>query len=172
MLKVDTVAPKQSWAPEVVDDEDLASKSQARILITACASEDVEALARRVHDASPRALLPFVQIGAVDLPADPRLLRATCSSLLSVARGGTMFISDVEQMSASAQGLLLEVIAELERTTPSSAAVRLMSGTTVALVDAVATGAFSERLFYRLNTIHLRYLENAPPRTALQTAAV
>jgi two-component system response regulator GlrR len=156
MLKVDTVAPQQSWVPEVVDDEDLASKSQTRILITACASEDVEALARRVHEASIRALLPFVQIGAVDLPGDPRLLRATCSSLLSDARGGTLFISDVEQMSAGAQDLLLVVIEDLERAMPSSAAARLMSGTTVGLFDTVAAGGFSERLFYRLNTIHLR----------------
>ena len=30
-----------------------------------------------------------------------------------------------------------------------------MSGTTVSLLDRVASGTFSDRLFYRLNTIHL-----------------
>ena len=33
---------------------------------------------------------------------------------------------------------------------------RLISGTTVSLLDRVATGTFSARLFYRLNIIHVR----------------
>jgi transcriptional regulator of aromatic amino acid metabolism len=36
-----------------------------------------------------------------------------------------------------------------------SVAVRLMAGTTVSIRDRIADGAFSERLFYRLNIIHV-----------------
>jgi transcriptional regulator of acetoin/glycerol metabolism len=48
--------------------------------------------------------------------------------------------------------------------------VRLISGTTTSLLDRVAAGTFSERLFYRLNIIHLlagdsRTLSRASIRT-------
>jgi DNA-binding NtrC family response regulator len=33
--------------------------------------------------------------------------------------------------------------------------VRLIFGTTVSLLDRVTAGTFSDRLFYRLNVIHL-----------------
>jgi DNA-binding NtrC family response regulator len=49
----------------------------------------------------------------------------------------------------------VDVFAELEFARASSRPVRLMSGTTVSLLDRVASGTFSDRLFYRLNTIHL-----------------
>jgi DNA-binding NtrC family response regulator len=50
---------------------------------------------------------------------------------------------------------LVDVFAELEFARASSRPVRLMSGTTVSLLDRVASGTFPDRLFYRLNTIHL-----------------
>src|SRR4029078_7961200 len=37
----------------------------------------------------------------------------------------------------------------------TSNGVRLISGTTVSLLDRIAAGTFSEQLFYRLNIIHL-----------------
>ena len=53
------------------------------------------------------------------------------------------------------QEALIDLLAGLESARRPSAAVRLISGTTVALLDRVAGGTFSERLFYRLNIIHL-----------------
>jgi len=47
--------------------------------------------------------------------------------------------------------------AQLERRLAGAAVawVRLISGTTVSLLDRFAAGTFSEQLFYRLNIIHL-----------------
>ena len=151
---METAQPKAS-SLGAIDDEELAIKSKAKLLITARVPGDAEALARRIHDFSRGVSVPFVVVAAVVLPIDLEMLRATFSRLLDAASGGTLFISDVDQMSATVQELLPEVFEELHRANPAWAQVRLVSGTSASLLDLVATGRFSERLFYRLNTIHL-----------------
>jgi len=150
-----TAAPQTSGVRRGLDDAELACESQARLLITAGASETVESLARRIHDASARAGFPFVRIPAEDLPADPHELVEVCSGLLAAANGGSVLLMDVEKIPPPAQERLIEVIIDLEAARPPSAAVRVIAGTTVPLLDRVAAGTFSERLFYRLNIIHL-----------------
>ncbi len=66
-----------------------------------------------------------------------------------------MLIDAVEEMPPAVQDALIELLAGLEFTRRPSAAVRLISGTTVSLLDRIAAGTFSEQLFYRLNIIHL-----------------
>lgn len=58
-----------------------------------------------------------------------------------------MLISDIEEMPPVVQEALIELLAGLEAARSPSAAVRLISGTTVSLLDQVAAGTFSERLF-------------------------
>jgi DNA-binding NtrC family response regulator len=138
-----------------VEDEYLASRCAARLLITAPASRGAEGLARRIHRSSARGLLPFLRTEARDLPPEPSTLRHTCGTLLDDAAGGTIFMNDVEAMPPVVQGTLLEVLEELESSRVASPAIRLVSGTAVALFDRVRAGAFSEALFYRLNVMHL-----------------
>jgi DNA-binding NtrC family response regulator len=59
------------------------------------------------------------------------------------------------KMPSIVQNQLLDLLAELELARAPSAAVRLVCGTSVSLLDRIAAGTFSERLFYRLNMIHL-----------------
>jgi DNA-binding NtrC family response regulator len=66
-----------------------------------------------------------------------------------------VLVSAVEKMPSAAQDAWIDLLAALESSRRPSAAVRLISGTTVSLLDRVAAGTFSERLFYRLNIIHL-----------------
>ena len=138
-----------------VEDEVVAARSDAKLLITASAPVLVEALARRIHAAGIRAALPFVQTWACDFPSDRQMLRATCSSLLNTAAGGSLLIRDIEEMPRIVQDMLIELLAHLELARTPFPVVRLVSGTTVCLLDRIATGTFSDRLFYRLNTIHL-----------------
>ncbi len=137
------------------DNELLAGRCCARILITADTSADAEASARRVHGLSVRQGFPFLRVEAADFPIERRMLRDTCSDLLDDTAGGTIFINDVEAMPSVVQDVLIELLAELEDARDVFAAVRVMSGTTVSLLDRVATNTFAERLFYRLNIIHL-----------------
>jgi len=142
-------------AERVVEDEGLANLSPARLLITAATEHGVETLARRIHGAGPRARFPFVQTWAVELPVGPELLKKYCASLLDSAAGGSLLVSAVEEMPATVQDAMIDLLGGLESARVPSATARLISGTTVSLLDRVAAGTFSERLFYRLNIIHL-----------------
>jgi len=148
-------------ALSALKDEELAVRTGATLLITA-ANGEVEAVARRVHGASRRARFPFVRMWAGDLPNDPLMLRQTCVGLLDASPGGSVFITDVEDMPANVQDVLVELLVELQSTRAKSDAVRVIAGTSVSLLDRVAAGTFSERLFYRLNLIHLVVPDSAP----------
>jgi transcriptional regulator of aromatic amino acid metabolism len=63
---------------------------------------------------------------------------------------------------------LIDLLAALESARRPSAAVRLISGTTVSLLERVAAGTFSERLFYRLNILHLVAGAGAPDVTLVR----
>jgi DNA-binding NtrC family response regulator len=102
---------------------------------------------------------------AGELPTDAQALRDDCARLLDVAAGGSVLVSAVEEMPSAAQDALIDLLAALESARRPSAAVRLISGTTVSLLDRVAAGTFSERLFYRLNIIHLVAGAGAPDVT-------
>ncbi len=162
MHQVET-APSNMRSPSLTfEDERLASNSPARLLITAMTSADAEACARRIHALGLQERFRFVQTEASDLPLDGELRRETCSHLLDEAAGGTLFVNDVDAMPACAQERFVELLVDLQLTREVSTAVRLVSGTTVSLLDRVSAGTFAERLFYRLNTIHFIHTDFAP----------
>jgi sigma-54 dependent transcriptional regulator, acetoin dehydrogenase operon transcriptional activator AcoR len=145
----------------LVEDEEMARHSPARLLITARTQHGVETLARRVHEAGPRAQFPLVYTWARDLPVKREALKESCASLLAAAAGGSVLISAVEEMPRAVQDALSELLAGLGFARRPSAEVRLISGTTVSLLDRVAAGTFCEHLFYRLNVIHLMAGDNS-----------
>jgi DNA-binding NtrC family response regulator len=149
-------ATERADAPApAVTDADVARQSSARLLITASTQQEFETVARHIHRGGPRAQFPFVQTRAAELPVDPEALEGVLYRFLTAAAGGSMLISAVEEMPATVQEPLIDVLAGLQFARRPAAAVRLISGTTVSLFDRIATGTFSERLFYRLNVIHL-----------------
>lgn len=156
-----TAVPDQA-SDRGVEEEEMAGRSSATLLITASTRREVETVARRIHRTSFRATSPFVRVGTVTLPIEFRSLRERCSALLDAATGGSMLMTDVEEMPATVQGLLVELLADLQSARAPSAAVRVISGTTVSLLDRIAAGTFSERLFYRLNLLHLVMRNGAP----------
>jgi DNA-binding NtrC family response regulator len=136
-------------------DEEVACGCAARLLISASTEHGAEALARRIHGAGARGQCPFVHLWARDFPVEPQALLEYCGSALERAAGGSMLIDAVEEMPPAVQDALIELLAGLEFTRRPSAAVRVISGTTVSLLERIAAGTFSEQLFYRLNIIHL-----------------
>ena len=75
----------------------------------------------------------------------------------ALPRGATAVLDQ-----GSDRGLLVQLLADLQSARAPSAAVRVISGTTVSLLDRIAAGTFSERLFYRLNLLHLVMRNGAP----------
>jgi len=149
-----------------VEHEDVAARCDVTTLITASTATDVEHLARRIHAASARAACAFVQASAAALPVEAGALLETCAGLIDAAAGGTLFLTAVEEMPTSAQDRFIETFARLQSIRDSSVAVRLMAGTSVSLRERIAEGAFSERLFYRLNIIHVLKDEPTPRNAA------
>ena len=148
-----------------VEDVNVASRSPARLLITASTPQAVETLARRIHGIGPRAQFPFVMTSAGALPVGAQALKEDCVRFLDAAAGGSVLVSAVEEMPAAVQEGLIDLLAGLESARRPSAAVRLISGTTVSLFDRVAAGTFSKRLFYRMNIIHLMAGAGPPDAT-------
>ena len=138
-----------------VEDEDLASRSSARLLISGRTEQAVELLARRIHGSGPRAQSHFVQTRAAEFPIRAKALRDFCVHFLAAADGGSVLISAVEEMPAQVQCALIPLLERLESEPGASAAVRWIAGTTVPLLQRVADGTFLEPLFYQLNIIHL-----------------
>jgi DNA-binding NtrC family response regulator len=169
-MKSVAAEPVQS-ANHVVEYEDLAARCTATTLITASAATDVERLARRIHAAGSRAALSFVRAPAAALPVEPRAFLETCAGLIEAASGGTLLLTGVEEMPAITQDRLIETLAQLQDARDPSVAVRLMAGTTVSLSERIADGTFSERLFYRLNIIHVVMKDAAPGNGSAQEAA-
>jgi DNA-binding NtrC family response regulator len=137
------------------DEERFAALSVARVLITAARRDDVEAIARRIHGSGTRALYPFVQTRARDLPRSRAALRDACRRFCEAAAGGSVLLTDVEETAEKAQLLLLDVLDDVDRWWHEGVRPRLMSGTTVPLLQRVAEGRFSADFFYRLNIIHV-----------------
>ena len=164
---VEQVGDQEDDTPALLaaKDVNVASRSPARLLITASTPQAVETLARRIHGIGPRAQFPFVVASAGELPVGAQALRDGCVRVIDAAAGGSVLVSAVEDMPAAVQETLIDLLAGLESERAPSAAVRLIAGTTVSLLDRVAAGRFSERLFYRLNIIHLMAGDGPPEVT-------
>lgn len=156
MTKPVGVAALIGLESDAAEDEEAAARcAGTTVLITAAVAPDVEAVARRIHAASVRARFPFVYTSAAALPTDAAMFSGACARLLSAASGGSLLLTNVEDMPALVQELLLERLAGLQAARDPLAAVRVIAGTTANLQDRIADGMFSERLFYRLNIIHV-----------------
>jgi len=94
-------------------------------------------------------------MAAAAFPLEAPALTATCANLYHAASGGTLLLTDVEHTPDLVQDRLIETFTYLDATRKRSGGVRLIAGTTTVLHERVAAGTFSERLFYRLNVIHI-----------------
>jgi DNA-binding NtrC family response regulator len=156
MTAVVDIAEVTGQEPVVVEDEPLAVRCAATTcLITAAIAADVEAVARRIHAAGLRAAFPFVHVSSNALPTDAAQFSEACAGLFDAARGGSLLVTNVEAMPAVVQEYLIEAFVQLQAVSNPLDAVRLIAGTTVILHDCIVAGTFSERLFYRLNIIHI-----------------
>ena len=147
--------------------------TDANILITGENGTGKELLARAIHRLSRRRERPFV---AVNLGGLARSLFE--SEMFGYARGaftgadsdragrfetadsGTIFLDEIGDLDASCQVKMLRVLQEhtferLGESHPRRVDIRVVCATNVDLPAAVASGAFREDLYYRINLITL-----------------
>ena len=144
------------------------------VLIQGPSGTGKEMVARAIHDQSRRNQAPFIAINCTAIPET--LLESELfgykkgaftgadrdhAGYFERARGGTLFIDDIDDMPASMQVKLLRVIQEREvqpvggrHALPID--IRLVTATKSDLKERVAASSFREDLFYRLNVIPLR----------------
>lgn len=147
--------------------------SDVNVLITGESGTGKEAFARLLHDAGPRAGLPFVAVACSSLPEtliESELFgheRGAFTGACSSRRGrfeevgaGTLFLDEIAELSPGMQVKLLRVLQErtferLGSARPIRCRARLVFATHQCLRTLTEAGKFRLDLFYRLNCVQL-----------------
>lgn len=145
--------------------------TDARVMITGENGTGKELVARWLHEFSKRADKPFVEVNCAAIPADlleSELFGHENGAFTGAVRqrigkfeeasGGTIFLDEIGDMSASAQAKVLRVLQEnrITRVGGTSAIdvdVRVLAATNKELVEEIEEDRFREDLFHRLNVI-------------------
>ena len=151
--------------------EKAAQSEHTTILILGESGSGKGVLAKALHYNSPRAQQPLLELNCASLPDalleselfgyEPGAFtdaRRRKEGLLERASGGTVFLDEIGNMSASVQAKLLRVLEEgtfmrLGGTRAIKVDVRIVAATNADLKGAVAAGRFREDLYYRLNVL-------------------
>jgi len=155
-------------------DLECAARSDAKVLITGETGVGKEVVARLIHQRSARASAPLVTLNCAGLPdslLESELFGHVRGSftgayrdkpgLLESAPNGTVFLDEVGEMSTRMQVVLLRFLesGEIQRIgadrSHTRVNVRLITATNSDLAAAIASGAFREDLYFRLNVIRL-----------------
>jgi two-component system, NtrC family, response regulator AtoC len=159
---------------DVLESVRIAAASALSVLLLGETGVGKEIFARRVHELSPRKASSLIRINCAALVEN--LLEAELFGyergaftgaarakvgLLEAASGGTLFLDEVGELPLSTQAKLLRVLESGEVTRvgglkPSRIDVRFVSATHRDLPALVASGAFREDLFFRLDVVSIR----------------
>ncbi|HET7784761.1 MAG TPA: sigma-54 dependent transcriptional regulator [Myxococcales bacterium] len=147
----------------------VAAPSPATVLIVGESGTGKEALARAIHEESPRRACPFLAVSCAGLSealleselfGDPPGA-ARRKGKIEAAHGGTLFLDELGEISSRLQLHLLRVLEE--RKLPGAGGseavpvdVRIVAAASRELAGVVAEGRFREDLFSRLNAVVLR----------------
>jgi two-component system, NtrC family, nitrogen regulation response regulator NtrX len=162
---------------DLLDQIRKVAPTKSRVLITGESGTGKELVARALHQMSPRADKPFVKVNCAAIPSE--LIESELfgyekgaftgahgrkAGQFEIADGGTLFLDEIGDMSLSAQAKVLRVLQSGELTRVGgqrsvTVDVRVLAATNRDLERAVATGAFRDDLFFRLNVVPLK----APP---------
>jgi PAS domain S-box-containing protein len=148
--------------------------TDSTVLLTGETGTGKGMIARTIHELSPRKDQLLVTVNCAALPGElveselfghekGAFTGATAQrkGRFELANGGTIFLDEVGELSASTQAKLLRVLQdqEFERvggTRSLKVNVRVIAATNCNLADRVKTGHFRSDLFYRLNVFPLQ----------------
>lgn len=152
---------------------DKIAPTDSSVLILGETGTGKELVARRIHDLSPRASMPFVAVNCGALPE--QLVESEFfghrkgaftgadvnrKGLLEVADGGTLFLDELGELDKSMQVKLLRFLesGEVRRIGENEAFhvdVRIVCATNRPLTHMIEEGTFREDLFFRINTFEV-----------------
>jgi two-component system nitrogen regulation response regulator NtrX len=149
----------------------IAAPTNGRILIYGESGTGKELAARAIHNSSPRASLPFVELNCAAIPEElieSELFGHTKGAFTGAtqakrgkfeqADGGTLLLDEVGDMSLKVQAKVLRVLEEqrfepVGSNSPVKVDVRIIAATNKRLDEEIERGKFRPDLFYRLNVV-------------------
>ncbi|WP_028576655.1 sigma-54 interaction domain-containing protein [Desulfomicrobium escambiense] len=147
--------------------------SPSTVLITGETGTGKELFARTIHSLSAHSEGPFVAVNCAALPdtlLESELFGAKAGAYTGAvrdrlgrfaqARGGTIFLDEIGEISPALQVRLLRVLQErtfepLGSARTESTDARVIVATNRSLPDLIREGTFREDLYYRINVIRL-----------------
>ena len=159
---------------------DLVAPTEARVLVTGPNGTGKELVARWIHEKSPRAKKPIIEVNCAAIPAElieSELFGHEKGAFTSAvkqrigkfeqANGGTLFLDEIGDMSLSAQAKVLRALQENRITRVGGdkeikVDVRIIAATNKNLQEEIHMKRFREDLYHRLAVI----IVQVPPLNA------
>ncbi len=151
----------------------VSAPAQAGILIRGESGTGKNVLASALHNASPRREGPFLIFGCTSIPhewviselmgyddsLDPRKPGGRPSKF-ELARGGSIFFQNIDDLPLEAQAVLLNVldlgiVQRLGSNRPIDIDVRVIASTSANIEKLIAQGNFRADLYYRLSAFEI-----------------
>jgi DNA-binding NtrC family response regulator len=173
-LRLEGIVGESKPFLQVVEHALRVAPSDATILLAGETGTGKELVARAVHYGSPRRSKPFVPVNCGALPdhlVENELFGHTKGAytdastaekgLVAEAEEGTLFLDEVDTLSASAQVKLLRFLQDrvyrpMGSTRSFTANVRIIAATNADLWQQVQAQRFREDLYYRLHVLAFR----------------
>jgi DNA-binding NtrC family response regulator len=173
-------------SPEIIAIKEMIERvapSDARVMITGQNGTGKELVARSLHDLSNRSKMPFIEVNCAAIPAElieSELFGHEKGAFTSavkdkkgkfeLASGGTIFLDEIGDMSASAQAKVLRALQEnvIQRVGGEKdikVDCRVVAATNKDLRQEINEGRFREDLFHRLAVIPI-HVPSLNERTA------
>jgi PAS domain S-box-containing protein len=167
------IISKNAHMQHLFDTVELVADSDATVLVTGESGTGKELLARAIHHRSPRREGPLITVNCGALPdslLESELFGYKAGAFtdakkdkpgrLARARGGTLLLDEIGDISPMLQVRLLRVLQDktyepLGATAPEAADVRIIAATHQDLAALVSAGRFRDDLYYRINVVKL-----------------
>jgi two-component system, NtrC family, response regulator AtoC len=168
---MDLIEGKSARMVQLLSEVDRIAEGTTTVLLRGETGVGKELIARRVHQKSPMANGPFVEVNCSALPEnllESELFgyekgaftdaRKRKLGLFELAEGGTLFLDEIGEMSVSLQAKLLRALEtksfkRLGGTSNVYVNARIVAATNRDLKKAVTDGVFREDLYYRLSVV-------------------
>ena len=164
-VRADAIVGRSEAVATLLRQVALFAPLDVAVLIRGAEGSGRRLLARVLHDNSPRAGKPLVEVGCRDDAPEALALTlfgdgAGRPGRIAEARGGSLLLRNVDALALASQARLLALLDAARLASPADAGarvdVRLFVTTDADLAAAVRNGHFREDLLHRLQTLTVR----------------
>jgi transcriptional regulator with GAF, ATPase, and Fis domain len=174
LLKIDNVVGTSEALASALQQVALIAPLNIGVLLTGSTGTGKTQLARAIHDNSPRAAGPFVEVNCAALsdelvenelfgavPGGHSTATKKVAGKVEAAEGGTLFLDEIGELPTRSQAKLLQLLQSgvyypVGAAVPTKANVRVIAATNADLATGVADKRFREDLYYRLSAFPIR----------------